>query len=132
MCIRDRYVEFSLYINFSTRRPDYKLLKSDTSFKSFAKFRKYDIAQDKWLYLTEKTTYFYAIGFNMARLLDKLKLEYKSRLFKEGQLSMEDMLNDKQKNGREHRSHKIAGFLVIFPVFSNQPRISKLMLFPFF
>lgn len=95
-----RYVEFSLYTNFSTRRPDYKLLKSDTSFKSFDKFRKYDISQDKWLYLTEKTTYFYAIGFNMARLLDKLKIEYKSRLFKEGQLSMEDILNDRQKNGR--------------------------------
>jgi hypothetical protein len=92
-----RYVEYSLYNNFSTRRPDYKLLKSDSSFKSFNKFRKYDITQDKWLYLTEKTTYFYAIGFNMARLLDKLKVEYKSRLFKEGQLSLEDILYDNKK-----------------------------------
>jgi len=94
-----RYVEYSLYNNFSIRRPDDKLLKSDTSFKSFDKFRQYDITQDKWLYQTEKTKYFYAIGFNMARLLDKLKVEYKSRLFNEGQLSMEDILEN-YKNDR--------------------------------
>jgi hypothetical protein len=94
-----RYIEYSLYNFFSTKRPDYKLLKSDTSYKSFAKFRKYDIKHDNWLYQTEKTTYFYAIGFNLARLLDKLKIEYKSRLFKEGKISMEDILLEKQ-NGK--------------------------------
>jgi hypothetical protein len=35
----------------------------------------------------------------MARLLDKLKTEYKSKLFKQGGLTLEDILNDKQ-NGR--------------------------------
>lgn len=94
-----RYVEYSLYNLFSTKRPDSKLLKSDRSFKSFDKFRKYDIKQDEWLYQTEKTTYFYATGFNLARLLDKLKIEYKSRLFKEGKISMEDLLLE-QQNGR--------------------------------
>lgn len=94
-----RYIEYSLYNHFSTGRPDYKLLKSDTSFKSFDKFRSYNIKSDKWLYQTEKTTYFYAIGFNMARLLDKLKIDYKSRLFKEGKITMEDILFEKQ-NGR--------------------------------
>lgn len=94
-----RYVEYSLYTIFSKRRPDYKLIKSDTSFKSFDKFRNYDIKKDEWLYLTEKTAYFYATGFNMARLLDKLKTEYKSKLFKQGGLTLEDILNDKQ-NGR--------------------------------
>lgn len=91
-----RYVEYSLYNLFSTRRPDYKLIKSDTSFKSFDKFRNYTIKKDEWLYLTEKTTYFYAIGFNIARLLDKLKIDYKSRLFKEGGITMEDILLEKQ------------------------------------
>jgi hypothetical protein len=94
-----RYIEYSLYNIFSTRRPDYKLLESDSSFKSFDKFRNYNIEKDNWLYLTEETTYFYAIGFNMARLLDKLKMEYKSRLFKEGKITMEDILFEKQ-NGR--------------------------------
>ncbi|MBI3235659.1 MAG: hypothetical protein HYZ42_16750 [Bacteroidetes bacterium] len=87
-----RYIEYSLYSLFSTYKPDEKLLKSDTSFKSFNKFRNYHIKKDEWLYLTEKTTYFYAIGFNMVRLLDKLNIEYKSRLFKEGKLSLEDLL----------------------------------------
>lgn len=95
-----RYIEYALYSNFSSRPSDEALLKSDTCFKSFSKFKNYDIAQDKWLYLTEKTTYFYAIGFNMARLLDKLHVEYKSKLFKNGQLSLEDILLDKLNNVR--------------------------------
>jgi hypothetical protein len=94
-----RYVEFSLYNKFSTSRPDYKLSKSDTSFKSFKKFRNYKIENDKWLYLTEKTTYFYAVGFNLARLLDKLKIEYKTKLFKQGGLSLEDILITRKQNG---------------------------------
>lgn len=87
-----RYVEYSLYNKFSTRRGDYKLVKSDTSFKSFDQYRKYNIENDQWLFMTSKTTYFYAIGFNMARLLDKLNVEYKNKLFKQGGLSLEEIL----------------------------------------
>ena len=87
-----RYVEYSIYNIFSSYQPDFKLLKSDSTFKSFQKFKNYKIENDKWLYLTEKTTYFYAIGFNMARLLDKLKIEYKTKLFNQGGLSLEDIL----------------------------------------
>ena len=94
-----RYVEFSLYNKFSTSQPDYKLSKSDTSFKSFKKFRNYKIENDKWLYLTEKTNYFYAVGFNLARLLDKLKLEYKTKLFKQGGLSLEAILITRNQKG---------------------------------
>ncbi len=90
-----RYVEFSLYTLFATMQSDNKLLKSDTAFKSFGKFRKYNIEQDQWLYQTGKGTYFYATGFNMVRLLDKLKIEYKSRLFKEGKTTLEDLLLEK-------------------------------------
>ncbi len=86
-----RYVEYSLYSKFSTKNPDYKLT-SDASFKSVAKFKHYNIESDKWIYKTEKTAYFYAIGFNMARLLDKFKIEYKKRLFNQGGLSLEDIL----------------------------------------
>lgn len=93
-----RYIEYSLYKLYATKQPDYKLLKSDSSFRSFEKFRNYDITKDEWLYRTEKTTYFYAVGFNMARLLDKLKIEYKSRLFKEGKVTLEDILLEKQNS----------------------------------
>jgi hypothetical protein len=90
-----RYIEFSLYDLFSKKRPNPQLLKSDTSYKSFQKFRNYNINKDKWLYESEMTTYFYATGFNMARVLDKLKIDYKSRLFKEGKVTMEDILLEK-------------------------------------
>jgi hypothetical protein len=36
--------------------------------------------------------FFYATGFNMVRLLNKLKMPYKSRLFNEGGLSLEQIL----------------------------------------
>jgi hypothetical protein len=92
-----RYVEYSLYNLFSTMQADKKLANSDTSFKSFSKYRNYSIEKDKWLYLTSKTTYFYASGFNMARLLDKLAVEYKSKLFKQGSLSLEELLRTRGK-----------------------------------
>lgn len=87
-----RYVEYSLYKLFAKKEADSKLAKSDSSFRNFEKFRNYEIKKDEWLYLTEKTKYFYAIGFNMARLLDKLKIDYKSLLFKNGAITMEDIL----------------------------------------
>lgn len=87
-----RYIEYALYNIFATNQPDINLLTSDPAFKSFEKFRHYDIKKDEWLYLTEKTIYFYATGFNMARLLDKLKIPYKTKLFKNGGITMEDIL----------------------------------------
>ena len=90
-----RYIEYSLYTLYAASRANSNVLKSDTAFKSFESFRNYSILNDQWLYLTEKTSYFYAIGFNMARLLDKLKIDYKTRLFKEGPLSLEAILLEK-------------------------------------
>lgn len=95
-----RYVEYNLYQRFATKEPDYKLAKSDTSYHSYEYFRNFKIENDQWLYLTSKTSYFYATGFNLARLLDKLKIEYKSRLFSESGLSLEQLLKmDLTKNG---------------------------------
>lgn len=87
-----RYVEYNLYREFAVMKPDEKLVRSDSSYHSNAYFRNYQIENDSWLYLTGKTAYYYAIGFNMARLLDRLKIEYQSRLFNEGGLSLEQIL----------------------------------------
>lgn len=87
-----RYVEYALYSYFAQKEADEKLMKSDTAYHSYAYFRNHRLEQDKWLYLTDKTTYFYATGFNLLRLLDKLKIDYQSRLFLEGELSLEDLL----------------------------------------
>lgn len=95
-----RYLEFCLYSKFTTERPDSKLVKSDTLYHSNDYFRDYRIENDQWLYLTKKTSYYYyAIGFNMVRLLDKLKIEYKSRLFHENGLTLEEILREQIKNG---------------------------------
>lgn len=87
-----RYVEYSLYGQFALLDKNEKLLLSDSSFFFYEKFRKYNIENDQWLFHSSKTTYFYATGFNIARLLDKLGIEYKTRLFKESGLSLEKIL----------------------------------------
>jgi hypothetical protein len=88
-----RYVEYKLYGMFENKQPDHKLIKSDTAYQSYNYYRNYGIEKDPWLYQTRKTTYFYATGFNIARLLDKLEIEYKSRLFNEGELAIDQVVN---------------------------------------
>jgi hypothetical protein len=94
-----RYVEYSLYSHFARKNPDRELVKSDTAYHSYGYFRNHTMGKDKWLYLSDKTRYFYATGFNMIRLLDKLKENYKTRLFNEGGLSSEQLLT-------QHRTKK--------------------------
>ena len=86
-----RYVEYKLQVLFATLQPDKKLAASDSSFHDYEEFKNYKIENDPWLYTTGKS-YFYATGFNIVRLLDKLGIEYKTRLFKDGQLSLEQLL----------------------------------------
>lgn len=88
-----RYVEYGLYKEFSYKKPDSKLVKADASYDSYSCFRDFDMNKEKWLYATEYTPhYFYATGFNIARILDKLGVDYKSRLFNEEHLTLEDIL----------------------------------------
>jgi len=89
-----RYVEYSLYEEFSKRESD-NTLKIDTLFHSYVFFRNFDLKAADWLYKTEKTNYFYATGFNLARILDKLKIEYKSKLFNKGGETLENILREK-------------------------------------
>lgn len=87
-----RYVEYGLYSFFAQKEADKKLMKSDAAYQSYRYFRNYSMEQDKWLYLSDKTTYFYATGFNLLRLFDKLEIDYQARLFREGELSLEEIL----------------------------------------
>jgi hypothetical protein len=87
-----RYVEYSLYSIFSNKTPDQKLLASDSAYHSYSYFKNYNIEKDQWLYRTDKTPYFYATGFNMMRLLDKMNVAYKDRLFTQGDLALEDLI----------------------------------------
>jgi hypothetical protein len=89
-----RQVEYSLYSHFSKKEPNNQLIKSDTSYHSYQYFQNYTIENDEWLYLSYKTPYFYATGFNLTRLLDKLKIDYKTLLFKKGDLSLDQILKE--------------------------------------
>ena len=86
-----RYVEYKLQIEFATLKPDIELQNKDISYNSFKAFKNYKIENDPYLY-TAGERYFYSTGFNMIRLFDKLKIKYKSRLFKEGNLTLEQIL----------------------------------------
>ncbi|MBD0255806.1 MAG: hypothetical protein ICV83_08815 [Cytophagales bacterium] len=94
-----RYAEYSLYGHFAGKNPDGNLLKSDTAYHSYQYFRNHTLEKDKWLYRSEQTRYFYATGFNLVRLFEKLKINYQARLFKEGDLSLEQIL-------AQHRTKK--------------------------
>ncbi|MBD1397852.1 hypothetical protein H9Q13_11810 [Pontibacter sp. JH31] len=88
-----RYVEQKLYEKFSQKLPDAKLQQTDSAYHAYHAFKGYKLEKDQWLYLTPKSgVYFYATGFNMTRLFDKLHIGYKDRLFKESHLSLEDIL----------------------------------------
>jgi hypothetical protein len=87
-----RYVEYSLYKKYASEKTNETLAKTDSSFKAYSYFKNYNIEKDQWLFLTSKTSYHYAIGFNMTRLLDKLNITYKARLFNEASSSLEGIL----------------------------------------
>ncbi|MGE0568176.1 MAG: hypothetical protein AB7O73_09520 [Bacteroidia bacterium] len=93
-----RYIEYSLYSKFATMLPDLKLIKSDSLFHSYEHYKNYSKTKEKWLYLTNKTKYYYATGFNIARLLDKLGVSYKSRLFNE-KVFLDEILREQIKKG---------------------------------
>ncbi len=90
-----RYIEYELYKIFSEGKPETALAKSDTAFHSYTYYKNYKMEKDAWLYQSGSSSYFYASGFNVCRLLDKLKIEYKPRLFNEGETSLEQLLQEK-------------------------------------
>lgn len=89
-----RYIEYGLYNYFTIARPYYPLNKTDTAYHSYNYYKgNYSLeTKDAWMYQSNQANYFYATGFNMARLLDKLKIPFKSRLFKEENISLESIL----------------------------------------
>jgi hypothetical protein len=96
-----RYIEYNLQVEYATKKPDKKLIIVDTAYHSYNVFKNYKIEKDPRLFTPGKR-YFYATGFNIVRLLDKLNIDYKSRLFKEGNLSLDEILETKykKKNGK--------------------------------
>ncbi len=89
-----RYIEFMLYQSFADLPPDADLVKTDSVYAGYEAFANYRIDRDPWLYSTSAKAWFYATGFNQVRILEKLGIPYKDRLFKEGALTLEDLLTE--------------------------------------
>ncbi len=91
-----RYIEYSLFEIFKTLQSNKDFEKRDSLFNSYKNFKDYTIEKDEWLWKVGMN-YFYAIGFNIARILDKLKVNYKSRLFNE-RIFLDDILREQIRN----------------------------------
>jgi hypothetical protein len=96
-----RYIEYQLQVAFANKQPDPKLSQVDPSYKAYQIFKNYKIENDPWLYTPGKR-YFYATGFNIVRLLDKLHIPYKSNLFKDGERTLEQQLENNYKIKQKH------------------------------
>ena len=86
-----RYIEVEVSMNFNKLPISNKLKQLDTNYNKIKSTN--PISDPEWNYKTEVSQkYTYATGYNMARLLDKLGIEYKTRLFREPELTLEDIL----------------------------------------
>lgn len=81
-----RYMEVKLYEAFQGKEAAPELSQADTAYHHYRYFKEFLLEDEPWLYLPKYTSYLYAIGFNITRLLDKLEVDYKSSLFKEPEL----------------------------------------------
>lgn len=88
-----RYAEWELYKYFGKTSPNPEMASIDTGFHNYGYFRNWRLDRDPWLFKTEKTSYLYATGFNMARLLDKLGIRFRDSIFDRG-FSLEALLRN--------------------------------------
>jgi hypothetical protein len=88
-----RYVEYycgDIFYQYSKS----KIKITDPLFKNFSAFNKKNFSEGKQFKAREEMMayYFYVTGFNLCRLMDKMQIEYKSVLFKNGGVALTDLL----------------------------------------
>lgn len=88
-----RYVEYycgDIFYQYSKS----KMKITDPLFKNFSAFNKKNFSEGKHFKEREEMMayYFYVTGFNLCRLMDKLQIEYKSVLFKNGSVALTDLI----------------------------------------
>lgn len=81
-----RYMEWQLLKSFYLIPVNQNLKKIDTAYKENT-YKKFTLESEPWLYQTNSIRYFYATGFNYLRLLDKLKIKYKTHFFDDNTLT---------------------------------------------
>jgi hypothetical protein len=88
-----RYIEEATILNMSKRMIPGKLMALDSNYNRLLPVKSKSLSEIA--YKTEESqSYTYATGYNMCRLLDSFKSDYKSRLFKIPDLTLEKILRE--------------------------------------
>ncbi len=75
-----RYIEYCVKLHFKTSNNNQTLLEIDNKYVA-DRFKNYNIGQDNWMYNSFGAGYYYTIGFNLTRVLEKLKIDYQKSIF---------------------------------------------------
>lgn len=76
-----RYIEYCAKLTLKMSSNNQVLSKIDTKYVA-DRFKDYDLKQDSWMY-NLGGGYYYSIGFNTTRVLEKLKINYQEDIFSE-------------------------------------------------
>jgi hypothetical protein len=93
-----RYIEYhSMFIlNSYFNNIDAPTIQDDPKFNSYSEFKEIDLGNNVFNYLVYagSTDYHYTLGFNLMRLLDELKIEYKKDLLNNPEKGLHEYLED--------------------------------------
>jgi hypothetical protein len=88
-----RYVEYYMGLSFPNMN---NTMSCDTMFRAFAAFKANSRLEETEVFVERakiNRAYYYATGFNLCRLLDKLGIDYKGKLFNLPGLSLTEILS---------------------------------------
>jgi hypothetical protein len=86
-----RYIEYCAKLHFKNSNNNQALLEIDNKYVA-NRFKEYNLEQDNWMY-NLGGGYYYSIGFNLTRVLEKLEIDYQKTIFKEN-ISFDFYLNE--------------------------------------
>ncbi|WP_109852695.1 hypothetical protein [Aquimarina sp. AU58] len=76
-----RYIEYCTKLALSTSSNNHTLSEIDKKYVA-NRFKGYNLKQDEWMY-NLGGGYYYSLGFNLTRVLEKLKIKYQEDIFLE-------------------------------------------------
>ncbi|WP_025666959.1 hypothetical protein [Aquimarina megaterium] len=74
-----RYIEYCTKLALSTSSNNHTLSEIDNKYVA-NRFKDYNLKQDEWMY-NLGGGYYYSLGFNLTRVLEKLKIKYQEDIF---------------------------------------------------
>ena len=99
-----RYIEYqSMVIMRKLATTNSYAIKDDTLFNNYTDFKKFDISNKDFKYLqTVSYDYYYTLGFNLLRVLDKLNINHQKMLFTIPEKSLTSFISESQQNNKNY------------------------------